>query len=142
MVESKYEKKAILLVTDGLDNYSKHSLEEAVEALRRARVAVYTIGLLSAGEGARGEQALLKIAEASGGRTYFPQNVEEVRAVTGRIARDLREQYTLGYVPTNPDHDGLWRSVRLEVVSRAGYPSRLTANYRRGYYGPGKVPDE
>lgn len=142
IAKSKYDKKAILLVTDGLDNSSKHNLEELVEKLKQSRVAVYTIGLLSAAEGERGEQALLQIADASGGRAYFPANVEEVRVICERIARDLREQYTLGYLPTNANRDGSWRSVRVEVKPPLGYPPKLTANYRHGYYSFGKLLPE
>lgn len=139
MQSGKHTKKAILLFTDGVDNSSKHTLSEAVEETKRAHVAVYTVGLLSQAGGQKAEDSLLRIAEASGGRAYFPQTVDEARADMDRIARDLREQYTLGYFPSNPSHNGGWRSIRIEVVPPAGLPAtaKLNANYRHGYYGPG-----
>jgi VWFA-related protein len=136
---AKQMKKAILLFTDGIDNSSKHTLSEAIEATKRARVAVYPVGLLSQSGGQKAEDALVHIAEASGGRAYFPQTVDEARLDMERVARDLREQYTLGYFPSNGSHNGVWRSVRIEVVPPAGFPAnmKLNANYRHGYYGPG-----
>lgn len=136
MRNAKQRKKTVLLITDGVDNVSTHSFEDAVEKVRREQVAVYTVGLLSQAGGLKAEAALIKLAEASGGRAYFPQTAEEARTTMERIARDLREQYTLGYFPTDPNRDGAWRSVRVEVIPPIGLPPKLVANYRHGYYGP------
>jgi Ca-activated chloride channel homolog len=137
MENAKHLKKAILLITDGVDNSSKHTMSEAIEATKRSRVAVYTVGLLSMSGGQKAEDALIHIAEASGGHAYFPNDVDEARLYMERVARDLREQYTLGYIPTNKN--GGWRSVRVDVLPPPGLPAttKLTANYRHGYYGPG-----
>jgi Ca-activated chloride channel family protein len=137
METAKHQKRVILLITDGIDNSSKHTLAEAIDATKRARVAVYTVGLLSASGGQAAEDSLIEIAEASGGRAFFPQNVEQANAVMERVARDLREQYTLGYFPGKPNLEGSWRSVRVEVTPPPGFPpkAKLKANYRYGYYG-------
>jgi Ca-activated chloride channel family protein len=89
--------------------------------------------------GAKAEESLLRIAEASGGRAFFPNDVDEARFYMERVARDLREQYTLGYFPSNITRNGKWRSIRVEVVPPPGLPKnlKLNASYRRGYYGPG-----
>ncbi len=139
MEQAKHTKKAILLITDGVDNSSKHTLGEAIEATKRAHVAVYTVGLLSQSGGQKAEDDLIRIAEASGGRAYFPNNVDEARTSMERVAHDLREQYTLGYFPTNTSRTGAWRSIRLEVLNPPGMPAsaKLNAIYRHGYYGPG-----
>src|SRR5215471_2878800 len=100
MDQAKYPKKAILLITDGLDNVSKHTLDEVLERLKHSQVAVYPVGLLSASEGEKAEQDLIKIADASGGKAYFPENPDEARAMMERVARDLREQYTIAYEPS------------------------------------------
>jgi VWFA-related protein len=138
MEAAAYTKRAILLITDGVDNSSKHTLSEAIEATRRSRVAVYTVGLLSVSGGVKAEESLIRIAEASGGRAFFPNNVEEAKFNLERVARDLREQYTLGYFPTNSLRNGIWRSVRVEVVPPPGTrtTAKFNVNYRRGYYGP------
>jgi len=135
---SLHTKKAILLMTDGVDNSSKHTLSEAVQATQQSHVAVYTVGLLSASGGQKAEDSLIRIAEASGGRAFFPVTIDEVRADMERVARDLREQYTLGYIPSNPSRSGQWRSVRVEIIPPRGMPktTKLYATYRHGYYGP------
>ena len=141
MQQAKHMKKAIMLVTDGIDNSSHHCLEEAVEATKRSHVAVYTVGLLSLSGGEKAEDSLIRIAEASGGRAYFPQNVDDARTAMEGVARDLHEQYTLGYFPTNPNLDGSWRSVRVDIIPppepsrKPGVFPKLVANYRHGYYG-------
>jgi len=137
MDQAKYPKKAILLITDGLDNVSKHTLDEVLERLKHSQVAVYPVGLLSASEGEKAEQDLIKIADASGGKAYFPENPDQARAMMERVARDLREQYTIGYEPSAP-RDGKWRSVRVEITPPIGFPQKLNANYRHGYFGPGQ----
>jgi VWFA-related protein len=136
MGRANHQKKAILLITDGLDNVSHTTLEEAIDKVRRSRVAVYTMGLLSISGGVDAERSLIALADASGGRAYFPETAEEARTMMERIASDLRQQYTLGYFPSNPNRDGAWRSVRVEVMPPAGFPPKLTTDYRHGYYGP------
>ena len=134
--EGRYEQKAILLVSDGADNASIAAFDEILERLRQSDIAVYPIGILNdstAGREARG--ALEELADASGGRAFFPKAVEEIPALTQRIARELRELYTLGYVPTNGRRDGAWRSVRVYVPTPPEVP-RYQLNYRHGYYAP------
>ena len=136
MQRAQYPKKAILLITDGIDNVSKSTLNQALDRLKREQVPVYAVGLLSQSGGAASEEALLRIAEASGGRAYFPQTADEARFTIEGIAKDLREQYTIGYRPTNPNRDGGWRSVRVEITPPRGAPVDLDANYRHGYFAP------
>jgi len=136
MDEAHFPKKALLLVTDGIDNSSKNSLEKVLERLRREQVMVFAIGLLSQSGGLKAEEDLEKIAKAGGGRAYFPQTPEDARLVMDIIARDIREQYTLAYLPTNVLKNGTWRSVQVKVTPPKGYPQDLTPNYRHGYYAP------
>jgi len=136
MNEAANTKKALLLVTDGIDNSSKGTLEKVLERVKREHVMVFAIGLLSQSGGVEAEAALEKIAEVSGGRAYFPQTPEDARLIMDLIARDLREQYTLAYLPSNVLKNGAWRSVRVEVNAPKGYPSGLTTNYRHGYFAP------
>jgi VWFA-related protein len=88
------------------------------------------------------ENSLVRIAEGSGGHAYFPANVDEARAIIEQMARDLREQYTIGYIPTNPMKNGAWRSVRVEINAPGLPASKLTAKYRHGYYGPEDAPEK
>jgi Ca-activated chloride channel family protein len=137
MDAAKHEKKALLLITDGEDNSSKSTLDDVVEALKRNHISVFSVGLLSEAGGLKAEQSLIRVAESSGGRAYFPENVEQARLMMEKIARDLREQYTLGYFPTDPNRDGAWRSVRVDIMPPMGFPKKLNASYRHGYYAPG-----
>jgi len=137
MQTAQHTKKALLLITDGIDNASKATLSQVVERVRRERVMIFVVGLLSQSGGVKAEDSLLEIAEAGGGQAYFPQTPEQARASMEIIAKDLREQYTIGYRPTNSAHDGGWRSVRVDVIPPKGYPANLDINYRRGYYAPG-----
>lgn len=138
MDKAKYTKRVILLITDGVDNSSKHTLSEAIEAAKRSSVAIYTVGLLSVSGGQKAEDSLIRLAEVSGGHAYFPNDVDEARTIMERVAKDLREQYTLGYFPTNASRNGAWRSIRVEVAPPLGRRPvpRLNANYRHGYYAP------
>ena len=136
MNEAKFSKKALLLVTDGIDNSSKGTLEKVLERVRREHVMVFAIGLLSQSGGAQAEEALEKIAQVSGGRAYFPQTAEGASAIMDVIARDIREQYTLAYLPSNVLKNGAWRSVRVEINPPKGFPTGLNTNYRHGYYAP------
>jgi Ca-activated chloride channel family protein len=136
MKKAKNQKKVLLLVTDGLDNASKARLDQVLEEVKRSRVSIVVVGLLSAAEGEKAEQTLTKISEVSGGRAYFPEDVDQAKTYMEKIARDLRTQYTIGYVPSDSGHDGSWRSVRVNIIPPAGTKTRLEADYRHGYYRP------
>jgi len=137
MGQAKHTKKVILLITDGVDNSSHHTIDEAVEVAKRSGVAIYTVGLLSALDGQKAQETLLRLAETTGGRAYFPENADQARISMERVARDLREQYLLAYFSSNP-RDGAWRSIRLDIKLPPNLllSTKLIANYRRGYYGP------
>jgi len=136
MNEAANGKKALLLVTDGIDNSSKNTLQQVLERVKREHVMVFSIGLLSQSGGAEAEEALEKISQVSGGRAYFPQTPEDARLIMDIIARDIREQYTLTYLPSNVLRNGTWRSVRVEINAPKGYPKDLSTNYKHGYYAP------
>jgi VWFA-related protein len=136
MKEARYSKKAMLVITDGIDNRSNSTLEQVVARASREDVMIFTVGLLSKSGGLKAEDALISIAHATGGRPYFPQTPEDARIMIDLIAKDLREQYTIAYLPTNVLRDGRWRSVRVELEAPKGYPKDLQMNYRHGYYAP------
>ena len=134
--EGRYDQKAILLVSDGADNSSAAVFEQVLEAVRQSDAAFYSIGMLNdSSDGQEARDALLTLADVSGGRAFFPQTIAEIPALTGMIARELRELYTLGYIPTNSGRDGTWRSVRVDVPMPAE-TTRFQLNYRHGYYAP------
>ena len=135
--EGRYDERAILLVSDGADNASVAVYEQVLENVRQSEAALYPIGVLNDSEaGLEARAALEALAEASGGRAFFPETANEIPLITEIIARELRELYTLGYVPTNSRRDGTWRSVRVYVPTPPETP-RFEINYRHGYYAPG-----
>lgn len=132
-------KKVLLVITDGVDNESRSTLEQAVRAAHDSEAVIYTVGLLSDERGRdlkRAKKALETISEASGGYAFFPGSVNEVEAIATKIAHDIRNQYLLAYVPTNSAEDGQFRSIR--VIAEAKGLDKLTVRTQTGYYSGGK----
>ncbi|HLH29708.1 MAG TPA: VWA domain-containing protein [Terriglobia bacterium] len=141
--ESAHEKKVLLIISDGEDNDSKYKLKEVLEAIRESKIIVYSIGLLSSDNGGdsydmfadNGKKALRQLAEVTGGSAFFPKGVREVELVCKRIARDLRNQYTIGYKPSNGQLDGSWRKVLVRVNPPKTIPAAKVRT-KQGYYAP------
>ncbi len=141
------DKKVMLVITDGEDNASHYTLEELIRYEQKSDAVIYTVGLLGSDESGSGlfkihgggtrqaAKVLEKVAEASGGRAYFPRSLDEVEATCVQIARDIRNQYTLAYYPTNAKKDGTFRTVRVDATSPRGR-ARLLVRTRPGYYAP------
>ncbi len=127
------EKKVLLVVTDGEDNASRESLEQAVRRLQEENgPTIYTIGLLGDEHSKRAKRALREMAEDSGGVAFFPKDLTEVDAITQQIAHDIRNQYTIVYKPTRPQSEGGYRTVKVEAQAH-GY-KKLQVRTRSGYY--------
>jgi VWFA-related protein len=130
---AKLEKRVLLVVTDGEDNESQESLEQAIRRLQEENgPTVYAIGLLGEEKARRARKALQFIAEKTGGIAFFPRGIDEVDSITRNVARDIRNQYTLGYKPTNPKTAGGYRTIRVEAKAK-GY-GKLTVRTKSGYY--------
>ena len=131
--KAKKDKKVILVVTDGNDNASMISLENLVRAAQQSEVIIYAIGLLSdeeRREAKRAKRALDALTEATGGQVYYPKELADVDRIAHQVAHDIRNQYTLGYTPTNPALDGSFHQIRVV----ANGPGRPTVRTRTGYY--------
>ncbi|MGH9721933.1 MAG: VWA domain-containing protein, partial [Bryobacteraceae bacterium] len=129
----KRDKKILLVVTDGNDNNSTGTLENLVKAAQQSEVLVYSIGLLSEEdrrEGRKAKRALDAIAEATGGQSYYPKELADVDKVAVQVAHDIRNQYVLGYSPTNQVLDGSYRQIKVN----ANGPNRPVVRTRSGYY--------
>ncbi len=140
------DKKVLLVITDGEDNGSRYTMEELVSYLQKGNTLIYAIGLLGepepdglfkirGGGSRRARRVLEQLAEISGGAAYFPKSLEEVESVCVQIARDIRNQYTLAYYPSNAKKDGTFRSVRIDAKSPRN-AGRLIVRSRPGYYAP------
>lgn len=129
----KLQKKILFVVTDGEDDASRESLEQAVRRLQEENgPTVYAIGLLGEERQRRARRALETISERTGGIAFFPRTLDEVDEISSTVARDIRNQYTIGYKPTTPKTAGGYRTIRVEA--RASGHGKLTVRTRSGYY--------
>jgi VWFA-related protein len=136
------DKKALLVVSDGEDNKSTYKFNQVLAAVQESKIILYSIGLLSSDIGAgfsypsdSGKKALRKLAEATGGASFFPKNVSQVEEICKRIARDLRNQYTIGYKPSNDKLDGSYRKVQVRLSNPKTHQD-LKVRTKQGYYAP------
>ncbi len=130
------DKKVLLVITDGEDNASRKNLEITMQEAQQSEAVIYTIGLLgdeNKRAAKRARRALESLSTATGGLAYFPQGASEVEAICTQIAHDIRNQYTLGYYPTNLARDGRFRAVAVDVVGVHSH-GKLSVRTRSGYY--------
>ncbi len=126
-----YLRRVLILVSDGLDNQSEHSREEALAMAQRAEATIFTISTNRSGVTNRGDRVLRYFAEQTGGRPFFPFEASDLASNFHEITRELRSQYSLAYVSTNPARDGTFRNITIEAREK---------NYRvrakPGYFAP------
>lgn len=129
-------KQVLLVVTDGADNASRLTLQQAAQRVERlGGPVVYSIGLLyddSQAEAQQARDALETLSADTGGIAYFPTSLDDVNAIAADVARDIRDQYTIGYHSTRSAELGGFRSVRVEAYSRNH--KKLVVRTSRGYY--------
>ena len=126
-------RRAIILLSDGDDNQSRVSREEAIEMAQRAGVIVYTIGTSLSQDKNRGDKVLERIAETTGGRAFFPFKIQDVANAFSDIQDELRSQYVLAYKPADFLADGRYRSIDISTPNK-----KLRVRSRKGYFAPRK----
>lgn len=124
-------RRAIILLSDGNDTQSRVTREEAIEMAQRAGVIVYTIGTSLSPDKNAGDKMLERIAEATGGRAFFPFKIQDVANAFSDIQDELRSQYMLAYKPAEFLADGRYRSIEISTPER-----KLKVRARRGYFAP------
>jgi Ca-activated chloride channel homolog len=129
------DKKVLIVISDGGDNASKHKLREITALAGQPNAIIYTIGLFDEQDGEQNPHVLRQLAKDTGGEAFLPESIKEVVPICKRIAHDIRNQYTLGYVPTNKKRDGTYRII--QVHARAPGRGRLWVRTRTGYFAPG-----
>src|SRR5579864_702568 len=131
---AKREKKVLLVVTDGEDNESRDSLEEAIRSVQDENgPTIYCIGILgSEGKQHRAKRALEALSLQTGGVAFFPKNLDEVEAISQQVAHDIRNKYTITYKPRNPQTNGGYRKVQV-VAHGAGHGDRIVRT-KTGYF--------
>ena len=138
MKSANNKRKALLLITDGEDNHSRYSFFDVKEFLREQDVQIFAIGIVDSTEdlalGRSGRTTIEDLVDVSGGRAFFPESAEELEDICSKIAIELRNEYVLGYHPSNDTKDGRWRKIRVKVSPPKG-ATRLSVHARSGYYG-------
>lgn len=133
--DTNIEKKVLLVITDGQDNMSEDTLQEALQRVQQPNgPTLYAIGLLGSGLSHSGREALDTLAAASGGVAYFPDSLDQVDNITRSVAHDIRSQYRIAYRPANQNIQPQFKSVQVEA--RAPGFGKLTVRTRSGYYPP------
>ena len=130
------DKKVLIVVSDGGDNASARPLAQVMNLAGQSSAVIYTIGVFDEEDPDRNPGVLKRLAQATGGEAFFPERLSDVVTICARIARDIRHQYTIGYIPTNLTLDGTHRAIR--VNARAKGLDRLTVRTRTGYIASGE----
>jgi Ca-activated chloride channel family protein len=130
-------KKALLLITDGVDNHSRYTFANVRDFIKEQDVELYAIGIdsdyYSFGEGQAGRALIEELTDLTGGRAFFPTSVYELPDICTKIALELKNQYVLGYRSTNGTKDGKWRKISLKVHAPPGMPDMIIRG-KAGYY--------
>lgn len=134
------DKKVLLVITDGDDDASRKKLADVVAVAQKSDAQIYAIGVFSDEDRKsakkmirNSKKELTEMTAVSGGAAYFPDTLEQVQAVCAQVAHDIRNQYTLGYYPTNLAMDGSFRAVQVQLIQPKDR-GKMTARTRAGYY--------
>jgi VWFA-related protein len=134
------DKKVLIVVSDGGDNASANKLAQVMKLAGQSSAVIYTIGVFDEDDPDRNPGVLKRLAQATGGEAFFPNQLSEIAPICEGIARDIRHQYTIGYVPAKAAPDGAYRAIR--VIARAK-GRQLSVRTRTGYIaGAQSKPDE
>ncbi|MGH9449526.1 MAG: VWA domain-containing protein [Terriglobia bacterium] len=126
-----YLRRVLIILSDGRDNESQHSLDEALAMAQRAEAIIFAVSTNRSGITQRGDKVLTYLANQTGGRAFFPFEAQDLAASFTAIAKELRSQYSLAYIPTNPAHDGTFRRVRIKPTQKG-----LHVRAKAGYFAP------
>jgi len=143
MKNARHPRKALVILSDGGDNWSAHNLRQIRSALIESDVQVFAMGIFDADvehnhprEERRGPMLLEDLTGPTGGRNFPVERLDELPAIGEQISRELRDEYVLGYYSTNAARDGKYRRVRVNVTAGVKDPPAARVYFRPGYYGP------
>jgi VWFA-related protein len=132
---SAQEKKVLIVISDGGDNASAHSLSEVLKIAEESSAVIYAIGIFEQEDADQNPDVLGRLARATGGEAYFPGHLNEVVSICQRIARDIRNRYTIGYTPASAAKPGVYRAIRVVAGGKAY--GKLAVRARSGYIAGG-----
>jgi Ca-activated chloride channel family protein len=137
--DAKWERKALLIISDGGDNRSRYTEGQLRKVVRESDVQIYSIGIFDeyapTTEEQQGPILLSDISEATGGRLFKVSEAGDLTDIATRISAELRNEYVVGYRPSDIKKDGNWRKLKVRLVPPPGLPA-LTVHFRQGYYAP------
>jgi Ca-activated chloride channel family protein len=143
MKAARNAKRALLIISDGGDNHSRYRENDIKQLVREADTQLYAVGLFDplgyrsgTPEELNGPSLLSELTELTGGRAFDVENVNELPDIAAKIGAELRNQYILGYHPSNKLHDARWRKIKVKLRSPKGLPP-LNIYAKTGYYAPG-----
>jgi VWFA-related protein len=132
--QGKCDKKVLIVISDGGDNASKYNLTQITAIVKASDAIIYTIGIYDDQDSDQNPSVLKRFAKETGGEAFFPTSSTETASICDKIAQDIRNQYTLAYVPSTAQVGGAYRSV--EVKANSPGHGRLTVRTRTGYFMP------
>lgn len=138
MRQAKYDRRALVIISDGGDNRSRYTEHEVKSIVKEANVLVYSIGVFDTEfrtmEERLGPDLLSEMSDATGASSYVLDDPNDLPQIAGRIGSELRNQYLLGFRPADVKRDGKWRKIKVKLQAPRGMHLRVQA--RTGYYGP------
>ena len=139
MKQAKYERRSLIIVSDGGDNRSRYTVRELMATVQESDVQLYAIGIFdqfaATDEERDGPQLLDRICDQTGGRLFRISDMGDMGDIATKIGSELRNQYVLGYHSSDKKHDGRWRKVKVRLAPPSGLPM-LSLHFRNGYYAP------
>ncbi len=142
--EARHKKRVLLVISDGQDNCSRYNLRELSKTIKENDALIYTFSIAEVQGGNCGQlcqmysrRAMEDLADITGGKAFFPMNLADLEQATAQVALELRQQYSLGYVPTNTDRDGKWRKITVRVLPKTGlktWAQRVIVCAKEGYF--------
>lgn len=127
-------RRAIILLSDGVNTSGQKKLDEAVQAALRSEAIIYSIGIGDDFQFGVDRGSLNKISERTGGRAYFPRDEVELRAAFRQIQDEMRSQYLVAYEPTNQNRDGSYRRIEVQLANPALQKDKVKLTHRQGYF--------
>ncbi|MBV9243109.1 MAG: VWA domain-containing protein, partial [Acidobacteria bacterium] len=129
-----HTRRAIILLTDGVNTFGKKKLDDAVQAALRSEAIVYSIGIGDNFYSGVDKGTLNKISERTGGRAYFPRDERELRDAFAEIQNEMRSQYLIAYEPTNQNRDGSYRNIEIQLTNPQLQKDKVKLTHRQGYF--------
>lgn len=127
-------RRAIILLSDGVNTFGKKKLDDAVQAALRSEAVIYSIGIGDNFYSGVDKGSLNKISERTGGRAYFPRDEGELRDAFRQIQEEMRSQYLIAYEPTNQNRDGSYRKIEIELINNQLKNDKVKLTHRQGYF--------